>query len=133
MIKSHPFVGVGLNTFEEVMPNYDNTGVSRNFQKPVHNYFLLVAAETGLCGLIFFVVLLIKTLWIGCRSITNANPDTVALQIGCTAALLSCTLANLVDVTMRKYTTGLLFWVILGLLGACCTSSSRMIARKKAF
>jgi len=66
MIKTHPFVGVGLNHFPAVMVEQ---GVSLNYRTfifPVHNTFLLFLSEMGVVGgglFIFFVFLVLVKTW----------------------------------------------------------------------
>lgn len=57
VIKAHPIIGVGLNNYTLVHQRYDHTyeHISFVFPAPVHNLFLLYAAETGIPGLIFFL------------------------------------------------------------------------------
>ncbi len=57
MIKKDPLFGVGLNNF---IPNLKNTTSINSYQElqPVHNAYLLLTAETGLLGLVFFIFLL---------------------------------------------------------------------------
>ena len=52
MLNAHPWIGVGLNTYIESSPAYDNTAskVSLNFRAPVHNVYLLALVETGVIG-----------------------------------------------------------------------------------
>jgi len=126
MIKAHPVTGVGLNTFTEVMRDYDKTGVSSYFPEPVHNYFLLIAAETGVVGLVLFVAI------VGLSTISAAScfrcSSTIApaLTIGAVGSLFAAMGANMVDTTLSFYTTGLLFWVLLGLIGACWAFCHRL-------
>lgn len=62
MVREQPLIGVGLNNFISQLPNYwQNIGLTYWLQ-PVHNIFLLVAAETGLLGLAIFLWFLILTL-----------------------------------------------------------------------
>ncbi len=61
MIRQQPLVGVGLNNFVPQLPNYWQAPETIRFLQPVHNIFLLVAAETGLVGLTVFLWLLILT------------------------------------------------------------------------
>lgn len=64
VIKNHPFIGVGLNNYTLVAPHYDNTPdvISINFPHPVHNIFLLHAAEMGIAGAAFFIWFLFVTI-----------------------------------------------------------------------
>lgn len=49
MLIAHPFFGVGLGNFLVNLPQVSGDQV---YLQPVHNIFLLIACETGLCGLI---------------------------------------------------------------------------------
>lgn len=53
MAKAHPWVGVGLHSYIQASPAYDDTvaKVSTAFPAPVHNMYLLALSETGLVGL----------------------------------------------------------------------------------
>jgi len=75
VIKAHPLTGVGLMNYAYVHHDYDDTPqqISREFPDPVHNVFLLYAAEIGLLGLSFFV-------WFCFRLLKNAM--TCAKRIG---------------------------------------------------
>ncbi len=61
MIKTSPFLGVGLANFFNRLPEfYQDHGLTRSLQ-PAHNLYLLLGAETGLMGLGFFLGLIILT------------------------------------------------------------------------
>jgi len=65
MIKAHPLVGVGLNTATNQVYAYAaRAGLDVGWVFAVHNQFLLVAAETGILGL----VALLSLVWTGLRS-----------------------------------------------------------------
>jgi len=57
MWKTSPIVGVGLGNFLVELPKYM---ASRDvyFLQPVHNTYLLILAETGVVGFVFFLLLL---------------------------------------------------------------------------
>ena len=64
VIKKHAFLGVGLNNYTLVAPNYDRTAnaISVEFPHPVHNIYLLYAAEMGMPGAIVFIWFLLGTI-----------------------------------------------------------------------
>lgn len=65
IIRSHPLTGVGLGNFIPALNTVrEQLSLGLYFQ-PVHNIFLLIAAETGILGVSLFVWVLIKT----CRTI----------------------------------------------------------------
>ncbi|MBU3956935.1 O-antigen ligase family protein [Patescibacteria group bacterium] len=59
MIKASPLAGVGLNNFIPRLPDYWQQFGMTYWLQPVHNVFLLIAAETGLVGLLIFLWLLV--------------------------------------------------------------------------
>lgn len=62
IIRHFPLLGVGLNNYTSVIERYDTTpgAVSYDFPRPVHNEFLLVAAEQGLISLAVFLAILVQ-------------------------------------------------------------------------
>jgi len=61
MIYQHPWLGVGFVNYTSVSSRYDRTreSISYVFPWPVHNEFLLIAAELGLPALGLFLFILI--------------------------------------------------------------------------
>jgi len=57
MLREHPLFGVGPNKFLLFLPSYFNLKETIRWIQPVHNIFLLVAAEAGIFGLISFIIL----------------------------------------------------------------------------
>jgi len=58
IIEDHPVLGVGSNNFQAVMDRYSNAELRTGFFYTVHNKYLLVWAETGILGLIFYLAFL---------------------------------------------------------------------------
>lgn len=60
MIKDHPFFGAGLNNWKLLFPSYGVKGTEvivsgvMNFEHP-HNDYLLILAEQGIMGLLFYL------------------------------------------------------------------------------
>lgn len=61
IIAHHPFTGIGLNNYATVMNRYDRTRENKTYQfpYPVHNAFLLIAAESGLPALFCFILIFV--------------------------------------------------------------------------
>jgi len=62
MIKTKPWLGVGLNNFILRLPDFWPTEAFTYWLQPVHNIFLLIAVETGLIGLAVFIYFIFKTI-----------------------------------------------------------------------
>jgi O-antigen ligase len=56
MIKAHPVLGIGGNTYHFEMKNYIPKDFEQVYVDQVHNHYLLVFAETGLLGLLCWLV-----------------------------------------------------------------------------
>lgn len=61
MVKTNPLSGVGLNNFISQLPHYWQQSGTIYWFQPVHNLYLLIAAETGVMGLLVFLWLLVLT------------------------------------------------------------------------
>jgi len=55
MIKSHPWIGVGINNFMAVVQDYLTHETQRAWLASAHNKYLLVWSETGTIGIIMFI------------------------------------------------------------------------------
>jgi len=66
VIRNHPFIGVGLNNYILIASDYDRTPekISTSFPHPVHNIYLLYAAEMGIPAAIFFIWFLVSTIFL---------------------------------------------------------------------
>jgi O-antigen ligase len=65
MVQTHPWFGVGVNNYAEVMADYVPFFLTQE-RWIVHNRYLLVASETGLVGLAVFlwtVVAVLRVVW----------------------------------------------------------------------
>jgi O-antigen ligase len=105
MIRENPITGVGLNNFIVRLSEFWFTEAVR-FLQPAHNIFLLVAAETGLVGLLIFLWFLILT----CKKLLITNNQ---LLITALSAILALGLFDHYWLTLQQ--TQLLFAIILGL------------------
>jgi O-antigen ligase len=61
IIRHHPWLGIGFTNYVLVAPRYDISaeGISYHFPRPVHNEFLLIAAELGIPALLLFLTILL--------------------------------------------------------------------------
>ncbi len=75
MIKTHPFVGIGLNTATGQVRAYAAQAGVKGWVFIVHNQFLLVWAETGLLGILAFVWLFRIGLQAASRLKRSADPE----------------------------------------------------------
>jgi putative inorganic carbon (HCO3(-)) transporter len=102
MVKAHPVLGIGLNSFEENMTYYDTTGVTNIIKQPVHNTVFLIAAESGLPSLAMFLVLCGVVARQVMVIVRRRDEDSFSIGVPTGIALLVLLLSNQFDVTLRK-------------------------------
>ncbi len=133
MIFDYPFTGVGLGCFGNVYLKY-KTGFLNSLY--VHNYFLQIAAEIGIMGVLVFLYLLIVFFKRGIKQILNYNsinnnksvlnsPQQIKTQwinkqeiffnIGILSSLAAILVQNIFDYNLYLPANAILFWVLLGL------------------
>lgn len=103
---AYPLFGVGLGNFISMLPKYSYLSESVWKLQPVHNIFVLVLSETGVVGLTYFSVVILKAL-------RAAVKDTNWYVAG---ALLVILITGFVDhywITLQQ--NQLLFAMVLGL------------------
>lgn len=122
MVAAEPWTGFGPNSFYHYYRNYTvpafETWVSNNPERSsVHNYFLLVAIEQGLPGLLLFVVMLGLMYLIALRTYhTSIDPfhRTLALL---SAILLSMLITlNMLSDLIETDKVGSIFFLVLSML-----------------
>ena len=116
MIQANPVLGIGVNTFINVMAKYDQSGVTSYFAEPVHNAFLLIAAETGLVGLGLFLAMIALVFRTGIQTIVRGDRFLSVSVIGLLAGLTAILVSNLGDVHLKTDAIFSLFWLMIGLI-----------------
>lgn len=112
MLKQNPIFGVGWKNFVVEMNNYAEEKVLPYLHQPVHNIYLLVAAETGLLGLFVFLVTLYYIVRHAFRNLPKA-----AARYSLPLVFFGFLAIGLFDHYLLTIQQGsLIFWVALGLL-----------------
>ncbi len=124
-IGRNPILGAGTGNFVWAFQN--NFSLSETWMyQPAHNIYLLIAAETGLLGLLAFLAFLLLTI----RSAWRGRAD---FTINCLLFIVFCLLLfGLVDHFEWDLQQGqLMFWLFLGILAAISHSewSEESLAR----
>jgi putative inorganic carbon (hco3(-)) transporter len=116
IIGHHPWLGIGLGNYTMAAPDYDTTpeGISYEFPRPVHNEFLLIAAEQGLPALILFlIILLYVVIQLFRLSQSRTDPVLPYLAIGLLGTLFAWSVSRLMD--YNYVLLGDPFWLLVGL------------------
>ncbi len=116
MVADHPWTGVGFGAFVREYPNYRLPGDPNTTPPFAHNLPLSLAAETGLVGLLAFLVFLGTVLWVGLRASVRAPPPVRGLATGAFSALVAVLAQQLVDGTLQSFHLGFAFWILTAAL-----------------
>ncbi|MFA4992776.1 MAG: O-antigen ligase family protein [Candidatus Omnitrophota bacterium] len=120
MIRHHPFVGVGVNTFSRNYGKYKTESAEKYAHTPdtiySHNIYLQMAGEIGLLGLaafIWFLFLIFKNAVNNYSMLKNEYLKVVSLS------LLACILAFLVngltETSLYNSRVAMVFWYLIGI------------------
>ena len=122
MIKDHPIVGVGANTFSNMMKYYVSEDLWDAWLDQVHNQYLLVFAETGLLGLLSFLWLIMSMFRESMQCVKqHGNRLIFYAGIGILFGFLASAIHMMVDIFNSPILLGSLF-VLCGI----CTAANNL-------
>lgn len=116
IFKAHPIFGVGIGDMIPEMSKQLNLKESWQIQPP-HNFFLEVACETGIIGLILILILFAQVLKTGISKIQTQEGDHLIYATVLTSTF--CALIFLMFFDHYFYTlqqTQLLLWLLIGMI-----------------
>ncbi len=130
MIKAHPIVGVGTNTFVKVYARYclPTDPFGRDPLGPyAHNQYLHLTAELGVVGLTVFILLLVVVGRMVARGLVlrSRAPAQAMVSIGCGAGLIGYLIAGLFESSLFHSRGSVMFWFLVGLIMAAGAVKSR--------
>jgi O-antigen ligase len=117
MIRQNPWLGVGVNNYMAVAPDYVPFDMHAMFGELIaHNLFYLVAAETGFVGLLAFVALLWATVAEGYRAAKAKCAPLSHVAIGILGGIVALLAHGMFDWLFFYDPIYVLFWFQAGLL-----------------
>lgn len=120
MIKRHPFIGVGINTFSRNYGKYKLESAEKYTHTPdtiyAHNIYLQMAGETGLLGLFAFLWFLFAV-FKQAAGVLRKLDDAYLRAIG--MCLVACFIAFLIngltETSLYYARVSMIFWYLIGL------------------
>lgn len=108
MFAAHPLLGVGIGNYSAAYPIYHPRGWYASLQH-AHNYYINIAAEAGIIGLVTYLLLAGSALWYSYASISRARDSLLrAAGLGVFGALITTGFHNIFDVLYVHGTTALI-------------------------
>ena len=112
IIKENRFRGVGWGGFVTAMDDYTGEGLLPYLHQPVHNIYLLIAAESGVLALVvflFFLFGIVRHAWV-----SRGEPILRYVLVLTFFGFLAISFFDHYLWTIQQ--GSLMFWVVLGLL-----------------
>jgi O-antigen ligase len=112
-------IGPGTEAFTQVYPFYSYNGIVAPHP---HNLFLQIITESGVIGLVAFLLLLFlffKNLVVGCQYFGKGNKFSVVI-IGIASAVAGFLLQGMFDNCFYNYRVFMIFWAVLAIGIASC-------------
>ncbi|MGD2278858.1 MAG: O-antigen ligase family protein [Candidatus Omnitrophota bacterium] len=115
MIKAHPVLGFGVNTYSRNFPDYKPPDYPD--YRYSHNSYLQMASEVGIVGALLFLVFLSATLIYALKGISKMTSDQGLRKDyarGLFAGLVGFSLNSLVDTHLYSVNPAVFFYLLLG-------------------
>lgn len=108
-------VGIGSDAFSTIYPKYALAGA--NFALHSHNLFLQILVESGICGIVSFLVMILAFVKNSFSALVYQKKDKLdqALCLAMTAGVLGFLFQGLTDNVWYNYKMVLIFWMMLAL------------------
>jgi len=130
MINTHPIIGTGIGTFYVTYPAYRRPqiffieGAHNTESDHPENEYLEVFYDEGLIGFGIFLTLIFTFIILGFRNLAYFREEKIQknsfayLQLGVVSALIAQLGHNMVCVSLRFVSSGVMLWLLIGLVGA---------------
>ena len=120
MIKHHPFVGVGVNTFSLNYGKYKTQSAEEYEHTPDtfygHNIYLHMAGETGLLGLAVFFWFLFLIFKNAANSYIKLEDGYLrAVSLSLVAGLIAFLINGLTETSLYNARVAMVFWYLIGI------------------
>jgi len=130
MINTHPIIGTGIGTFYVTYPAYRRPqiffieGAHNTESDHPENEYLEVFYDEGIIGFGIFLTLIFTFIMLGFRNLYYFREEKIQknsfayLQLGVVSALIAQLGHNMVCVSLRFVSSGVMLWLLIGLVGA---------------
>lgn len=114
MIKVHPVLGFGVNTYSRNFPDYRPEGYVD--YRYTHNSYLQMGTEIGIVGVLIFLAFLLSLLRACVKGLSDMSDGIEkSLAAGLVAGIVAFALNCVVDTHFYSVSLAVFFWMIMGL------------------
>ncbi len=120
MLKDYWFCGIGpgSDAFNTIYPQYAYNAITAPHS---HNLYLQIICDTGICGIVVFLLLLVAFYRMMFTAIRREGDRKMRIfQIAGVSAVSGFLVESMTDYTFYNYRVMLLFWLMLGLCVLFC-------------
>ena len=139
MARDHLFTGIGVGegAWREIYPDYTLPGIEAAPHS--HNLFIQITIETGIFGILFFIIILILLAKLAFTLFSRfGSAETVGLEkdfsldrklavAGPLCGLFAVLIQGLTDNSWYNYRVFLMFWLMIGLIPAFVKSTNAFL------
>ena len=116
IIRDHPITGVAPGNWQYRYPAYahgEHINVQAAPERP-HNDLLWIASETGIPGLVAYLLILVAAGWSCWRVLHRATPETRTLALGFAALIIAHLIDGLFNFPRERIEAASFFWFAIG-------------------
>lgn len=119
MIKHHPLIGVGVNTFSNNYGKYKTEQAEKYAHTPntiyAHNAYLQMAGEIGLLGLLAFILFLFRIFGLGLNASRKLSDEYLRIiAVSLIASLIAFLTNALTETSLYHPRVVMIFWYLIG-------------------
>ena len=132
---SYPVFGVGPGMFPVASSAASKQKNEKAFWKETHNSYTQISSETGVPGLVLYLLIIVftaKCLWRAIRNGNMAKPGSETNELGLIAGALACSLLSIIITCMFSSSAYLTYFPLLGCLAYSAARLSAASLAQKA-
>ena len=124
MLKDYWLTGIGPGTaaFNMVYPHYSYNTITAPHS---HNLFLQIVCDSGICGIIIFLILIVVFIrMVGSANARETDRTAKIFQISSMSGIGGFLLQSMTDYSFYNYRVMYLFWMFIALSTMFCRMGS---------
>lgn len=137
MIFDHPLMGVGWGNYRSFFQEYQGRFLDRHpdyvtllqtqgSAESPHNEYLEIAAETGIVGLVLFLIIMAAIFRVACR-IKRSDANVNGILTAAISGVLALLVHSFFVFPLHLADAGMMFWLLVGMIGGAGFGSDKAV------